>query len=166
MMKIVNEKGKLFGIINIVDLAVLLVVLLLAYAAAVKFTGGQINTPITSSRKLITVTVKAPSKSNFMVDVFEKGDQLMYGNLFIDDTYIKKVESEPTMVNVQLPSGDIVPTQDPVYKDIYITFTAPVDPGSNVIKIGDSLIRVGAQFNLFTKNAYTMTYVMSVEYDK
>lgn len=165
-MKIVNEKGKLFGIINIVDLAVLLIVLLLAYAVAVKLSGGSINTPITSNRKTVTVTVKAPSKSDIMLDVFKKGDQLMYGSVFIDDTYIQKVESFPTMVNVPLPTGEIVPTPDPVYKDIFITFTTPVDTGSNVIKVGDSMVRIGGQFNLFTKNAVATCYVMEIEYSK
>lgn len=165
-MKIVNEKGKLFGIINIVDLAVLLIVLLLAYAAAVKFSGGQINTPITSSKKTVTVTVKAPSKSDFMLDVFKKGDQLMYGNLFIDGTFIQKVESFPTMVNVQLPTGEIVPTPDPVYKDIFITFTTPVDTDSNVIKIGNSMVRIGGQFDLFTKDAAATCFVMEVDHGK
>lgn len=165
-MKIVNEKGKLFGIINIVDLAVLLIVLLLAYAAAVKFSGGQINTPITSSRKTVTVTIKAPSKSDIMLDVFKKGDQLMYGNTFIDGAYIQKVENKPTMVNVQLPTGEIVPTPDPVYKDIFITFAAPVDAGSNVLKVGSSELRIGLQFNLYTKSAFAACYIMEVELSK
>lgn len=165
-MKIINEKGKLFGIINIVDLAVLLVILLIAFAAAVKLTGGEIKTPITGAKKNVTITLKAPSKSDALLTAFNKGDQLMYGNLFIDGAYIQKVELTPTMVTVPLPTGEVVKAQDPILNDINITFTAPVTTDSNVIKIGGAEIRIGATYVINTRNAQAACYVTGIEYDK
>lgn len=165
-MKIVNEKGKLFGIINIVDLAVLLVVLLLAYAAAVKFSGGEINTPITSSKKNVTITLMAQGVQDHLFSAFNKGDQLMYGNLFIDDAYIQNVVLNTSIINAALPTGKVITTEDPRRKDIYITFTASVDANSNVIKVGDSAIRVGVSYLLVTKNSQVSCTVTDIKYDK
>lgn len=164
-MKIINEKGRLFGIINVVDLAVLIIVVLVAFAAVVKLSGGNIKAPIASAKKEVAITLKAPSKSSSLLTAFNKGDQLMYGKLFID-AYIQNVELTPTMVNVQLPTGEIIPTPDPVFKDIFITFTSKVDAGQDVLVIGNSEIRIGTTYNINTKSASTACYVMKIEYTK
>jgi len=165
-MKIVNEKGKLFGIINIVDLAVLLIALVVVYAAAIKFSGGEINTPITNSKRTATVTIMGLGQQDYLFSAFKKGDQLMYGKLYIDDTYIQNVELKPFIINATLPTGKVIPTEDPRKKDIYITFTTPVDANSSVLKVGSTEVRVGETFVIYTKNSKSACYVTEIKYDK
>jgi len=164
-LKIVNEKGKLFGIINIVDLAVLLVLLLIVYAGALKLTGREINTPIANEKKDVIITLKAGARSDSLLTAFKEGDQLMYGNLFLD-AHIQKVELTPTMITVPLPSGEVTKAPDPILNDINITFKASVSTDSNVIKIGSSEIRIGETYVICTKRAKTACYVTGIEFAK
>lgn len=164
-MKLINEKGKLFGIINVVDLAVLLIVLVAALAVVFKLTGGDIKTPVAAQQKKVTVTLQSTMKKDSLLTAFKKGDQLMYGKLFIPDAYIENVELKPSIVHVQLPSGEIVPTPDPLYRDIYITFTAKAEEGASVLKIGNSEVRIGATYVIYTSNAQTACYVTGIEYE-
>jgi hypothetical protein len=63
-MKIIDEKGKLFGFINIIDLAVLLVILLVIAGVIVKFVlpeKGTVERVDTSKR--YNVVVKCPEVS-------------------------------------------------------------------------------------------------------
>jgi hypothetical protein len=164
-MKLINEKGKLFGIINVVDLAVLLIVVVAALAVVFKMTGGDIKTPVAVQQKKVTVTLVSTMKKDYMLTAFKEGDQLMYGKLFIPDAYIEEVELTPYIANVTLPTGEIVPTPDPVYKDIIIKFTAKAEEGASVLKIGNSEIRVGATYVICTQNAQSACYVTAIEYE-
>jgi len=164
-MKLINEKGKLFGIINVVDLAVLVIVIVAVLAVAFRITGGDIKTPVPVQQKKVTVTLLATAKRDYMFTAFKKGDQLMYGKLFVPDAYIEEVELVPSMVNVPLPSGEMVAAPDPLCKDIIIKVTAKAEEGESVLKIGNSEIRVGATYVLSTQNAQAACYVTAIEYE-
>ena len=58
-MKLISEKGKLFGIINIVDLLILLAVILVAGGIGWKVFGSTI-TEVASPTTELTMTVRHP----------------------------------------------------------------------------------------------------------
>lgn len=165
-MKLINEKGKFLGLINIIDLAVLLVLLLVVFAAAVKLTGGNIKAPIASAKTRVTVVTRTQARPEWLAKSFNPGDQLMNGNLFVDDTFITNVEIKPFMVNVSLPSGELILAEDPELREIYFTITSLVDTSPNQRKIGDIVLRIGNQFNIYTKNAQVGSTIASIEYGK
>lgn len=164
-MKIIDEKGKLFGFINVFDLMVLLLVVLIGAAAVYKISGGNIKKVGTGSQKIL-VTVRIPSRKEPVTYAFKKGDQLMYGNLLIENAVIENVELKPSIVHVQLATGEIKPTEDPLFKDIYVTFSASIPVNAIVPKLGNTEIRVGATYVVITKNAASAGFVESIEYVK
>ena len=59
-MKIIDEKGKLFGLINLVDMLVLLFILLVAGGVIWKIFGGQVQELVADTTELTyTVRIKA-----------------------------------------------------------------------------------------------------------
>ena len=69
MKKIIDSKGKLFGVINIIDLVVIIAVVVLALSAFVKF---DQNEKITSSDKVIEYTVEVENIRQPSIDAFNK----------------------------------------------------------------------------------------------
>ena len=57
-MKIIDEKGKLFGKINVIDLLVILLVLVVAAVLGIKFLGGDDGTDVYEPAGQLTYTVK------------------------------------------------------------------------------------------------------------
>ena len=55
-MKIVDEKGKLFGKINLIDLLVVIVLIAAVLFLAVRLTKGSDGNPVNSSTKLTYTT--------------------------------------------------------------------------------------------------------------
>ena len=90
-MKIIDEKGKLFGLINAVDLLVLVAVLLVLGAAVYKIKGKDDaqNTP-----KTVRVTVLAPAIRPEMLTNVQVGDKMVTGSNFTN-VEIKDFEIKP-----------------------------------------------------------------------
>ncbi len=73
-MKIIDRNGRLFGKISIIDVAVILVVAVLA--AALGFKGNQTHTGTTSSNIPITFQLRVNGVRNFVADAVREGDNL------------------------------------------------------------------------------------------
>ncbi len=58
-MKVIDEKGRLFGKINIIDLLVILLVVVVAAILCVKFLGGGDDSTVYEPASQLTYTVKA-----------------------------------------------------------------------------------------------------------
>ena len=78
-MSLIDNKGRLFGIINIIDLAVLLAAVLLVGGVAYKLLskpGG--NTGRKGNMKTYTVTVKCPMVPESAATKLAKGDRIYF----------------------------------------------------------------------------------------
>ena len=64
-MKIVNEKGKLFGIINVIDLVVILVIAIVAVAAVYKFAAPAAGDVI-APKSDMTVTMRVRGAMDYL----------------------------------------------------------------------------------------------------
>ena len=88
-MEIIDEEGRLFGTINVVDALVVLVVLAVAIAGIALVAGGE--SVETETRY---VTVDLGTQPEFVVDQLDVGDTSTlddeFGNLTITDTYLTR----------------------------------------------------------------------------
>ncbi len=73
-MKIIDRNGRLFGKISIIDVAVILVVAVLA--AALGFKGNQTHTGTASSNIPITFQLRVNGVRNYVADAVREGDNL------------------------------------------------------------------------------------------
>lgn len=109
-MKIIDEKGKLFGKLNIIDLLVIIFVIAAAIVVGMKFLGGGDET-VTTTRLTYTVRVTAQSEqvaervAEYVDTASGKRDQLMANDLLVD-AYIIDYWTEPTSYH-KLSNGTV-----------------------------------------------------------
>ncbi|MBR6747723.1 MAG: DUF4330 domain-containing protein [Clostridia bacterium] len=151
-MKLINEKGKLFGLINLVDLGCILIVVLLAAGLGWKLLGNQVQTAVAPTTTM-TTTMRVRGVYPYAFDDFANydfvGEKLVMGTGFVD-AVITDVAVEPYHVQNVTADGDLVPCDDPERVDIVFTVESQVPSGSAVYKIGTQEVRMGRTFILKT----------------
>jgi len=151
-MKLVNEKGKLFGLINLVDLLVLLFILLVAGGIVWKIFGNQVSNLVTPTTE-ITYTVRIKSTQPRYYDELVSRpfpQQLAAGDSLIDNAYIISAEKEPYITQVETDDGRIVRATYPTRIDIVCTIKAVVND-SAIIKVGPQEVRAGKDHYVKTR---------------
>ncbi|MFZ5648382.1 MAG: DUF4330 domain-containing protein [Bacillota bacterium] len=140
-MRLVDEKGKVLGLINIIDLIILMVVLLVAGGAYYKFTHKSVQAkPVT-----VEFQVLIPHVRPELVDAIKAGDKMVQGSSYTSVT-VKNVEIKPGFsINVD-SRGQRVASYDPFLKDIYVTNTGTTSLTSATINMGGQDIREGKEY--------------------
>lgn len=149
-MKLIDEKGRLFGKLNLIDLLVVVILIAALIFLALRLTGGEAATPIGETTKL-TYTVQVNGVSQATYDEIQRHmtngggrDQLMASGDLLD-AYVTGVTASPH-INYQ-PDADGVVTSSPeqgddARLDLVFTVEANVpDPVTNLV--GTQEVRVG-----------------------
>ena len=151
-MKLINEKGKLFGLINLVDLGCILIVILLAAGLGWQLLGDQVQTAVAPTTTM-TTTMRVRGVYPYALDDFENydfvGEKLVMGTGFVD-AVITDVAIEPYHTQNPAADGTVLPYEDPERVDIVFTVESQVPSGSAVYKIGTQEVRMGRAFILKT----------------
>lgn len=159
-MKIINEKGKLFGIINIIDLSVLLVLILIVVGGAQRMKTKPIIANETT-KAVVTFEVsdvRMPSVENVIV-----GDPLFHYDkgVYIGD--IIEVSYAPYKEPVESGDGKLVEAEVPGKYVINFKVEAEVRDNPDVIVVGGEQTRIGSQFRLKNKKVSFFGTVLGVE---
>lgn len=152
-MKIVNEKGKFFGIINVVDLLVLLAVLLVAGALIWQLLGDRVSDAVSEQTELTAIVAIAGSHPDLVAEVERQdlvGQKMVSGNSFLD-AYISDVWFDDYVMQNPTAEGSIVDAIDPTKKDIMIEIKTTVAKGTASPKIGSQEVRTGRTFIVKTQ---------------
>lgn len=163
-MKIINEKGKLFGIINIIDLALLLVIAALAVGALL-YVRREGSPAEELQTKDFYVTILCKEQRQEVVDAIKVGDLLYFGNAFTN-LEIMEVRADPAKFDVPMPDGTIVYADHPKLKDIYVTIKIigdPIDPKDPMIYYGTTHATVGKNVTLKTTTVEIPAVIIKVE---
>lgn len=157
-MKIIDDKGKLFGLINTIDLLVILAVLLVAGGAyyKLKIQSGQ------GAAKTVKVTVIAPGIRPEMLTNVKVGDKMVSGDSFTNFV-IKEVDIKPAyMISVD-SAGKRVDSYDPYLKDLFVTLEGKTVISGGTIKLGGQDIKSNKEFFVKSLDYELKGLVMSVE---
>lgn len=140
-MKIINEKGKLFGIINIVDFIIILLILLVAIGATYKISDNTASTV----NKTVEFKILIPCTRPELAEAISVGDKMVANNSYTD-VVIKDIETKPGF-SVNLNSeGQKVTAYDPYLIDIYVTNEGQTNISSATLTIGGQEVRVGKKY--------------------
>ena len=159
-MKILNEKGKLFGLINIIDLGVLLVILVIV-AGGIWYVKRDAPVQIVNTKDYY-VTLKTEAQPVEVLDALEIGDRFYYGSSFLDVT-ITDIKFEPAKIDVQTAEGDIVVKPHPELKDIYVTVCVKSPANEPMIYIAQTHATVGKSIALKTDRVEVVSVVTKIE---
>ena len=165
-MKIVNEKGKLFGLINIVDLVVLLVVLLLGAALFVKVVLPAASDVLSPDSEMV-VTLRIRGVMDYMkeqVKDIKPGAALVAGSEYVPDTKVLSIVEEPYKAAANTDGGEIKTATDPQKYDLIIKVSAKQGKGNPIYKIGNQEVRVGRGFIFKTQTVEQNSIIERIEF--
>ena len=133
-MKIINEKGKLFGIINVVDLLVLVAAIAVVAGVGYKLFAKQIK-EVASPQVSLTMTIRVRGATPFLVNE-------VHGNSYVN-AQITDMKIDDYNQQVTTADGRIVTATDPEKKDLVFTITTKVSKGTPAPAIGTQEVRAG-----------------------
>ncbi|MGI6734554.1 MAG: DUF4330 domain-containing protein [Anaerovoracaceae bacterium] len=152
-MKIINEKGKLFGIINVVDLLILIAVVVVAGAIGVQLFGQKINDAVSAQVDLTAEVVIIGTAPRLVDEIIRQdlvGEKLVAGNEYMNAT-ITDVWLEDYVMQAIRDDGVIVDATDPSKKDVVIQIKTKVAKDTPSPKIGSQELRAGKTFIVKTQ---------------
>lgn len=152
-MKIINEKGKLFGIINVVDLLLLIAVIAVVGAIGWQLFGSKVNDVVSPQVELTAEVVIVGTPPRIIDEVLRQdlvGKRLVAGNEYMN-AVITDVWLEDYIIQAIRDDGIIVDATDPSKKDVVIKISTNVAKDTPSPKIGSQEVRAGRTFILKTQ---------------
>lgn len=146
-MKLIDEKGRIFGKINILDfIAIVLVLFLIVLTSFKVFNKNIID--LSSNDEMIKVEVKASvimDKGYF--DVIKVGDKLGETKDYLD-AVVKDVEILTVNIIEEDDDGNCTSVENPLTQKAIITFEATLPYKNNIYEFGRQELRQGKMFFL------------------
>ena len=167
-MKLIDEKGKLFGKINIIDLIIIICVVLVAAALVYKFAAPAAENVVAPKSDMI-VTMRVRGAMDYLDTEVKKelapGTKLVAGSDYIAGAEVVSVESVPYLVAATTDDGEIVTVSDPQKRDLIITVKSKQNKNDPILKIGTQEVRIGRGFIFKTQTVEVNAIIETVEFD-
>ncbi len=166
-MKIIDEKGRLFKTINVVDLTVVVAVVLAIAAIAYTLFSSPIQNAVAAEVKM-TTTIRVRGVTEYVQETLDNIDltneQLVSSSAFIDAhiVSVEKAEYENQSFDA---NGVIQSSVDPVKADYIVTVESSVASNTATPKIDHQEVRVGRGFILKTQEVELNGIITSVVID-
>ena len=137
-MKLIDEKGRLFGKINLIDLLVVLLIVAVLAAVVWKLGGKKAAAAVTGTEKKAVYTVEF---EDVPADIAEYAKTQTQKSLVNDS---KLIDAVITDVQTEVYANDFDHVR------LYITVEASASFTGNVYKVGPQEVRVGYEYILKT----------------
>jgi hypothetical protein len=157
-MKLIDNKGKIFGLINIIDLLVILLIV----AIVARFALKSGSNPITVETKDIQVVLHVNEVRDATANVIKEGDIVRETKTNLVLGKVTKVAVRPAETLVETADGRVVNYPNPVLKDVDITITGTGTAGENAVVVGNSEVRIGTILTIKTNIYSVITTVMEI----
>lgn len=165
-MKLIDEKGKLFGKLNIVDLVVVVIIIAIVAAVVVRFTSSKLNAnglnPV-SEDQYCYVTAFASLQVPEVAESLNIGDHIVAGGKYTD-AEIVDIKVEPAAYVGVNSEGKAVYSEHPIWKDVTVVVKEKIDPSNITIKVGGQEARVGYSYIIKTQTVEANAKIRGVEF--
>lgn len=133
----IDEKGRIFGLINVIDLLVLILILVLAGGYFYRSSSADVTQTQTATVKVLCPYLRAE-----VAEQIHEGDQLLArGQLQpVYVTEVKVVNAKDTEPDDQ---GKIILQDHPFRKDVYLTLEGPIAMTGAEINMAGQQVRAG-----------------------
>lgn len=158
-MTIIDEKGRLFGWINIVDLFVIVLIAVLVFMSVRFFTQKRISV---EEKDFYIVKVRATNLGPEIAETIQKGLPIQRPDGTNFGTVISDPEVGPTQVYVTTPQGMLVPRAQPKMMDATFSLLCSVPQGSPEIKYGSQSLKAGATGFIESNLTKYTIYILSI----
>lgn len=148
-MKIIDKKGKLFGLINIIDLIFILIVIVAIVGGAKKLGGTRI---VNEGTKKGQVTYMVYNVRKVTADNIRIGDQLRHYDkgTYIGEIVDKKVEAATQKTDWQ---GKWTNAELPDRYTVFITVDCEIGENDQTYTVGGEQTKIGGEYRMKTKTS-------------
>lgn len=158
-MKVIDEKGRLFGKVNVFDLIILLALLIGIGAVGYKVISNRMK-PLAPTTTYI-VTVESLAMPASYTEALKKDDKIYFDNFGYVNAKIVGVSEEPAMITVQTSDGSLIETISPNLVDVTVDIEVIDSHDTPDIRIGRYAVAVGGKFTVKTIYAMGMDSVVT-----
>ncbi|SHG42921.1 protein of unknown function [Thermosyntropha lipolytica DSM 11003] len=157
---IIDDKGRLFGLINVIDLIILLIIALLIVGYIYR---GR-ATPVSSEPQTVRLKVVCPAVYPGVENNLKTGDRLIAAGA-VTSAEIKEIEVKPAAWVTTNAQGQMVLTTNPFRKDIHLTIEGTsTQAGPAGITLAGQSVRAGKEdFVVKTQLVELKATIVSVE---
>jgi len=166
-MKMLDEKGRLFGVINVIDLLVVVLVITLVCAGGVVLLHHGDSIDGAAVEKLpVTIQVRSEKLENEVGEKMKSavGSTLLSEGGYMEGTVLQNVEVEPYQEILRGEDGKAEYVDDTRYCNVTVTVTAEVETDElPLYYMGAQIIYVGSSIWVKTEFAGIAGTVISME---
>ncbi|MCT4661468.1 MAG: DUF4330 domain-containing protein [Tissierellales bacterium] len=158
-MKMIDEKGKLFGVINVIDLCVVLVLVLMV-VGGVKLFGNRWAKVKPNGDVYVQLEVADVRQAT--IDGLVDGDELNYYDENVLFGTIESKEIKPFVDNIQT-DNKLVPMEVPGKYVVTLKMKCPAYITEDVVVINGKHTRIGNQFTLKNRKVSIQGVALKVD---
>jgi len=164
-MKFIDEKGRLFGIINPVDLIVIVLVLSIVGGIGYRLVSSVMNVSEDSleEEKEAYVTLYASLQIPEVAESIKIGDRLVANNEYTDAEVID-VKVTPALYVASNSDGKAIQSEHPLWKDVKITIKEKINTSDVILKVSGQEVRVGYPFVFKTQTVEANSKIRAIEF--
>jgi len=165
-MKLIDERGRLFGLINLFDLMALIALVVVLTAVGMRLVDKSNEKQAKAQAKTWVATIKCPSVPDSFAESVMKDNRIYYEtDGFVNARVVEIKEEEAEFLSV-IPVDGTAVVYDPNLKDVYVKVEIQDDPGDEGVKVGRYAVCVGGSFPIKTPYAYSTNGLVLDLYEK
>lgn len=160
-MKVIDKKGKLFGLINIIDLGVILLIMLLVVGGARRMGRGV----SLKGTKPAIIEVEVSDVKKNIVEALSVGDPMYHYGKDVKFGDIVDKQVEPFKQPAKAKDGSTVMKEVSGKYTVILVVESNVHDDPNAVLVGGEQTRVDSSFKFENKNVEFSGRVLSLEID-
>lgn len=149
-MTLIDAKGRLFGLINVIDLLVVLLVLGVGGQYAYSKLVSRQAALVQQKERTMQVTAVLSAVRQASIDALHVGDRVWETKSRAYLGEVVKLEAKPADIVYIGPDGRMTETTSQTRYDLYVTIRGRGRVAENVITLGGIELRVGTTLPLYT----------------
>ena len=165
-MKLLDEKGRLFGLINLFDLLALIALLVVLTAAGIKIAVKSSEKQAKAQPKHWIASFKCPSVPDSFAESVMKDNRIYYETDGFVNAMVVEIREEEAEILGIIPVDGTAFVYDPNLKDVYVQVEIQDDPSDEGVKVGRYAVCVGGSFPIKTPYAFSTNGLVLDLYEK
>lgn len=162
-MRFLDEKGRVFGKISVIDLVVVLVLVVAgAWFAYAKF-GRNLEADVAARQQPIEYTIIVPTLRPTTAEALAMGGSVFEFKTGANIGTIRGVKTEPCEVWTIIGDGTWLKVKDDGKVDAYVTVSSTARVGEDTITVNGVEVRVGLSLGIKTKWAQVNGHILTME---
>lgn len=150
---IIDNKGKLFGKISIIDILIFLIIVAVVAGLGYKLTRSKSGSPVFTKQDEIEVKFRHDDVPEFVVRAIKEGDPVRESVQNASFGKVSNVETGESIVWLDTEDGQSVKGSREGYYSVEITMNAKGIMGSSGVTIDKANYYVGQTLTLYVGNA-------------